>query len=386
MAFSSDGASLLKVTFCRLHTSERSLTLILPLLQCTSHQFSKSARAAVSSKMDTAKASLSAAPNGHVSIEEEKKSPISVQAKTDLDMAKLAEEAAATPKLEQPQQHFSMPNQTAPKPLGHFHEFSPKITVIGVGGAGGNAVSNMIARDLQGVDFMVCNTDAQHLSTCLTDHCVQLGRATTQGLGCGANPDAGKMAALESREEIMEHIEGSHMVFITAGMGGGTGTGAAPVIAETCLDAGILTVAVVTQPFRFEGKHRARLALEGLETMEKVTDTLIVIPNQNIFQLVDQSTSLADSFRLADDVLLAGVRSVTDLMVTPGLINLDFADVQSVMKGMGTAMMGSGQAEGEVSKQQLTQYARRYMHGASCVFFAPQIRNATAEHLPFFLS
>lgn len=170
---------------------------------------------------------------------------------------------------------------------------------------------------------------------------------TTQGLGCGANPDAGKQAALESRDEIMAFIEGAHMVFITAGMGGGTGTGAAPVIAEACMDAGILTVAVVTKPFRFEGKHRMRLADEGLSFMEKVTDTLIVIPNQNIFQLVDQHTSLADSFRLADDVLLAGVRSVTDLMVTPGLINLDFADVQSVMKGMGTAMMGSGQAEGE---------------------------------------
>lgn len=170
---------------------------------------------------------------------------------------------------------------------------------------------------------------------------------TTQGLGCGANPDAGKVAATESIDEIMAFIDGSHMVFITAGMGGGTGTGAAPVIAEACIDAGILTVAVVTKPFRFEGKHRTRLAEEGLAYMEKVTDTLIVIPNQNIFQLVDQSTSLGDSFRLADDVLLAGVRSVTDLMVTPGLINLDFADVQAVMKGMGSAMMGSGQAEGE---------------------------------------
>ena len=205
----------------------------------------------------------------------------------------------------------------------------------------------MIARNLQGVDFLVCNTDAQHLATSLTENTLQLGRDTTQGLGCGANPDAGKLAALESRDEVMAFIEGAHMVFITAGMGGGTGTGAAPVIAEACIDAGILTVAVVTKPFRFEGKHRSRLADEGLTYMEKVTDTLIVIPNQNIFQLVDQSTSLADSFRLADDVLLAGVRSVTDLMVTPGLINLDFADVQAVMKGMGTAMMGSGQAEGD---------------------------------------
>jgi cell division GTPase FtsZ len=228
--------------------------------------------------MDAAKNALSAAPNGHVqkATDAPSVSPKTVQvAKTDLDVAQLVAEASSSssssirssssmealetytqPKLSAPpvqqQQHFSMPNQTEPKPLGHFHEFSPKITVIGVGGAGGNAVSNMVARDLQGVEFTVCNTDAQHLSTCLTDNCIQLGRSTTQGLGCGANPDAGKMAALESRDEIMEQIEGSHMVFITAGMGGGTGTGAAPVIAETCLDAGILTVAVVTQPFRFE--------------------------------------------------------------------------------------------------------------------------------------
>ncbi|CAN0451908.1 unnamed protein product [Ectocarpus sp. 8 AP-2014] len=177
---------------------------------------------------------------------------------------------------------------------------------------------------------MVCNTDAQHLSTTLTDNRLQLGKSVTEGLGCGANPDAGRKAAEESKEEILEMIEGSHMVFITAGMGGGTGTGAAPVIAEACMEAGILTVAVVTKPFRFEGSLRMRLAEEGLRFLASTVDTLIVIPNQNLFQMVDKQTSLLDSFRLADDVLLAGVRSVTDLMVNPGLINLDFADVQVI--------------------------------------------------------
>eukprot|EP00752_Nemacystus_decipiens_P016326 g14601.t1 len=230
---------------------------------------------------------------------------------------------------------------------GNYMEFAPRITVVGCGGAGGNAVSNMIARNLKGVEFMVCNTDAQHLSTTLTDNRLQLGKSVTEGLGCGANPDAGRKAAEESKEEILEMLEGSHMVFITAGMGGGTGTGAAPVIAEACMEAGILTVAVVTKPFRFEGSLRMRLAEEGLGFLSSTVDTLIVIPNQNLFQLVDKQTSLLDSFRLADDVLLAGVRSVTDLMVNPGLINLDFADVQSVMAGMGNAMMGTGEAEGE---------------------------------------
>lgn len=262
--------------------------------------------------------------------------------------AAAAAAAAVVPPVAVPVAAPPAPPSVRQEPLlGHFHEFSPKICVIGVGGAGGNAVNNMIARGLRGVEFLVANTDAQHLATCLTDNCIQLGRNTTQGLGCGANPDAGKQAALESLDEIMDSIHESHMVFITAGMGGGTGTGAAPVVAEACLDAGILTVAVVTKPFTFEGKHRSRLADEGLGIMQQVSDTLIVIPNQNIFQLVDQKTSLVDSFRLADDVLLAGVRSVTDLMVTPGLINLDFADVQTVMKGMGGAMMGSGQAEGD---------------------------------------
>mmetsp|Transcript_22273 Transcript_22273/g.56861 ORF Transcript_22273/g.56861 Transcript_22273/m.56861 type:complete len:396 (+) Transcript_22273:150-1337(+) len=239
------------------------------------------------------------------------------------------------------------PPMTPPPNLGHIHEFKPTLTVIGVGGAGGNAVNNMIARGLKGVDFVVANTDAQHLATCLTDNRIQMGKATTQGLGCGANPDAGKEAALESLPEIMDVLDGSHMVFITAGMGGGTGTGAAPVIAEACLDANMLTVGVATQPFTFEGKQRARLAHEGLELMQHVTDSLIVVPNQNLFHLIDEKTSLDNAFRLADDVLLGGVRSVTDLMVLPGLINLDFADVTSVMKSTGNAIMGSGQAEGE---------------------------------------
>ena len=226
-------------------------------------------------------------------------------------------------------------------------EFAPKICVIGVGGAGGNAVNNMIMRGLSGVEFLVCNTDAQHLATTLTDNRLQIGRDITQGLGCGANPDVGKVAGEESKQELLERIGDSHMVFITAGMGGGTGTGAAPIIAKTCHEAGILTVAVVTRPFRFEGTHRMRLAEEGLRRLQDSVDTLLVIPNQNLFKMVDPSTTLLDAFRLADDVLLAGVKSVTDLMTMPGLINLDFADVQSVMSGMGNAIMGTGQASGE---------------------------------------
>ncbi|EWM25766.1 cell division protein [Nannochloropsis gaditana] len=226
-------------------------------------------------------------------------------------------------------------------------EFAPKISVIGVGGAGGNAVNNMIMRGLSGVEFLVCNTDAQHLATTLTDNRLQIGRDITQGLGCGANPDVGKVAGEESKAELLERIGDSHMVFITAGMGGGTGTGAAPIIAKTCHEAGILTVAVVTRPFRFEGSHRMRLAEEGLRRLQDSVDTLLIIPNQNLFKMVDPSTTLLDAFRLADDVLLAGVKSVTDLMTMPGLINLDFADVQSVMSGMGNAIMGTGQASGE---------------------------------------
>lgn len=228
-----------------------------------------------------------------------------------------------------------------------FHEFAPRICVIGVGGAGGNAVNNMIASSLTGVDFLAINTDAQHLSKTLTDNRLQIGVGLTGGLGCGANPDAGRLAAEESKDAILERIQDAHMVFITAGMGGGTGTGAAPVVADICYNAGILTVGVITKPFRFEGTHRMRLANEGISRLTEVVDTMIVIPNQNLFGLVDENTSLINSFALADDVLLAGVKSVTDLMTSPGLINLDFADVQSVMHGMGNAMLGSGQADGE---------------------------------------
>eukprot|EP00579_Thalassiosira_antarctica_P017323 CAMPEP_0201939958 /NCGR_PEP_ID=MMETSP0903-20130614/44241_1 /ASSEMBLY_ACC=CAM_ASM_000552 /TAXON_ID=420261 /ORGANISM="Thalassiosira antarctica, Strain CCMP982" /LENGTH=568 /DNA_ID=CAMNT_0048481617 /DNA_START=38 /DNA_END=1744 /DNA_ORIENTATION=+ len=226
----------------------------------------------------------------------------------------------------------------------HLHEFAPKIVVVGVGGAGTNAVNNMVANGLAGVEFLALNTDAQHLSTSLSPNRLQIGTQLTSGLGCGANPDAGRLAAEESSEAIKSCIEDAHMVFITAGMGGGTGTGAAPVVAGLCYDMGILTVSVVTTPFRFEGTHRRRLALEGVDRLKEVSDTLIVVPNQNLFKLVGEKTSFVDSFRLADNVLLAGVRSITDLMTSPGLINLDFADVQSVMHGMGNALLGTGQA------------------------------------------
>lgn len=242
------------------------------------------------------------------------------------------------------QREVSISRRITPSREGHLHEFAPRIVVVGVGGAGGNAVNNMIARNLHGVDFLVLNTDTQHLSTTLTDNRLQIGSTLTSGLGCGANPDAGRLAAEESREEITDLLSDAHMVFITAGMGGGTGTGAAPVVAEICYNFGILTVGVVTKPFRFEGTHRMRLADEGITALREVVDSLIVIPNQNLFHLVDKRTSFIDSFAMADDVLLAGVKSITDLMTMPGLINLDFADVQSVMHGMGNAIIGTGQA------------------------------------------
>jgi cell division protein FtsZ len=203
-----------------------------------------------------------------------------------------------------------------------------------------------------GVDFLALNTDAQHLSTTLTENRLQIGTNLTSGLGCGANPDAGRLAAEESKEEITELLGDAHMVFVTAGMGGGTGTGAAPVVAEVCYNLGILTVGVVTKPFRFEGTHRMRLANEGIGRLKEVVDTLIMIPNQNLFHLANDDTSFMDSFAMADNVLLAGVRSITDLMTTPGLINLDFADVQSVMHGMGNAMLGTGVASKNDLKDQ----------------------------------
>jgi cell division protein FtsZ len=224
---------------------------------------------------------------------------------------------------------------------------TPTITVIGVGGAGGNAVSNMIASNLEGVNFVVANTDAQALEHSLCAKRIQLGMATTQGLGAGAVPDVGRDAAEESGDEIEGHIAGSHMLFITAGMGGGTGTGAAPVIAKIAKENDILTVGVVTKPFQFEGAHRMRLAESGITELQKYVDTLIVIPNQNLFRLANERTTFADAFKMADDVLHAGVRGITDLMVMPGLINLDFADIRTEMSEMGKAMMGTGEAEGE---------------------------------------
>lgn len=226
-------------------------------------------------------------------------------------------------------------------------QLSPKITVIGVGGAGGNAVNNMISSALEGCEFLVCNTDAQALEGSLCDYKIQLGAGVTGGLGAGAKPEIGERAAQESLSEVMEYLEGSNMAFITAGMGGGTGTGAAPVIAKACRDSGILTVGVVTKPFHFEGSHRMQQAEAGIQEMQDYVDTLIVIPNQNLFRVANEKTTFAQAFEMADRVLQAGVKGVTDLMVMPGLINLDFADIRSAMLEMGKAMMGNGEAEGE---------------------------------------
>ncbi len=227
------------------------------------------------------------------------------------------------------------------------HQLKPRITVIGVGGAGGNAVNNMITSHLEGVEFVVANTDAQALAQSLSERRTQMGVSITEGLGAGSRPDIGRAAAEESIDEIVEHLTGSNMVFITAGLGGGTGTGAAPVIAQVAREQGILTVAVVTKPFQFEGIHRMQIAEEGLAELQQYVDTLIIIPNQNLFRVANDKTTFADAFKMADDVLSSGVRGVTDLMVMPGLINLDFADVRTVMAEMGKAMMGTGEAEGE---------------------------------------
>lgn len=227
-------------------------------------------------------------------------------------------------------------------------ELKPRITVIGVGGAGGNAVNNMIRGELQGVKFIASNTDAQALTLSLAEAKLQLGFLATQGLGAGSHPEVGKASAEESIEDVLSHIEGSNMLFVTAGMGGGTGTGAAPVIAKYAREKGILTIGVVTKPFHFEGTNRMRTAERGIEELQQYVDTLIIIPNQNLFRVANEKTTFADAFKMADDVLYSGVRSVTDLMMKPGLINLDFADVRAVMGGMmGKAMMGTGEAEGE---------------------------------------
>jgi cell division protein FtsZ len=234
--------------------------------------------------------------------------------------------------------NLSMPGQ---------EDLKPRITVFGVGGAGGNAVNNMIDKQLDGVEFVVANTDAQALQQAKSENRIQLGMKVTEGLGAGARASVGAAAAEESIEQIVDHLAGAHMCFITAGMGGGTGTGAAPIIAQAARELGVLTVGVVTKPFQFEGNKRMRQAEEGVEALQKVVDTLIIIPNQNLFRLANEKTTFTEAFSMADDVLYQGVKGVTDLMVRPGLINLDFADVRAVMDEMGKAMMGTGEAEGE---------------------------------------
>lgn len=231
--------------------------------------------------------------------------------------------------------------------LPESFDMKPKITVFGVGGAGGNAVNNMISANLEGVEFWIANTDAQAIEHALTNNRIQLGEKATLGLGAGSHPEVGKQAAEESLNEVLSLLENTNMVFITAGMGGGTGTGAAPVIAKAAKERGILTVGVVTKPFHFEGARRMKVAELGLEELNKYVDTLIVIPNQNLFRIANENTTFADAFKMADDVLHSGVRGITDLITMPGLINLDFADIRTVMSEMGKAMMGTGEADGE---------------------------------------
>ena len=228
-----------------------------------------------------------------------------------------------------------------------IRELKPRITVFGVGGAGGNAVNNMISAGLQGVDFVVANTDAQALTMSKAERIIQMGAQVTEGLGAGSQPDVGRAAAEEVMDEIRDHLSGAHMVFVTAGMGGGTGTGAAPVVAKVAQEMGILTVGVVTKPFHFEGQRRMRTAEGGITELHKCVDTLLIIPNQNLFRVANEKTTFADAFAMADQVLYSGVACITDLMVKEGLINLDFADVRAVMREMGKAMMGTGEAEGD---------------------------------------
>jgi cell division protein FtsZ len=250
-----------------------------------------------------------------------------------------------------------------------IRELKPRITVFGVGGAGGNAVNNMITAGLQGVDFVVANTDAQALTTSKAERIVQMGVQVTEGLGAGSQPDVGRAAAEEVLDEIRDHLSGSHMVFVTAGMGGGTGTGAAPVIAKIARDMGILTVGVVTKPFHFEGQRRMRTAESGINELHKCVDTLLIIPNQNLFRVANEKTTFADAFAMADQVLYSGVACITDLMVKEGLINLDFADVRAVMREMGKAMMGTGEAEGD----------KRAMTAAEAAISNPLIDDASMK-------
>ena len=238
-----------------------------------------------------------------------------------------------------------------------IRELKPRITVFGVGGGGGNAVNNMIQAGLQGVDFVVANTDAQALAMTCAERIIQMGLQVTEGLGAGSQPEVGRAAAEEVIDEIRDHLAGAHMVFITAGMGGGTGTGAAPVVARAARELGILTVGVVTKPFQFEGSRRLRMADAGIKELQASVDTLIVIPNQNLFRIANENTGFADAFGMADQVLYSGVACITDLMVKPGLINLDFADVRAVMRGMGKAMMGTGEATGEKRAETAAQAA-----------------------------
>jgi cell division protein FtsZ len=228
-----------------------------------------------------------------------------------------------------------------------LREMRPRITVLGVGGAGGNAVNNMIAAGLQGVDFIVANTDAQALTTSQSERVIHMGARVTQGLGAGSHPELGRAAAEETLEHLLQHLNGAHMLFITAGMGGGTGTGAAPVIAKAAQELGILTVGVVTKPFHFEGQRRMRFAEAGILELQQVVDTLLVIPNQNLFRVANEKTTFSDAFSMADEVLHSGVACITDLIVKEGLINLDFADVRVIMREKGKAMMGRGEACGE---------------------------------------
>jgi cell division protein FtsZ len=250
-----------------------------------------------------------------------------------------------------------------------IRELKPRITVFGVGGAGGNAVNNMISAGLQGVDFVVANTDAQALTMSKAERIIQMGVQVTEGLGAGSQPDVGRAAAEEVLDEIRDHLLGAHMVFVTAGMGGGTGTGAAPVIARAAQEAGILTVGVVTKPFHFEGQRRMRVADGGITELQKCVDTLLIIPNQNLFRVANEKTTFADAFAMADQVLYSGVACITDLMVKEGLINLDFADVRAVMREMGKAMMGTGEAEGE----------KRAMTAAEAAISNPLIDDASMK-------
>jgi cell division protein FtsZ len=250
-----------------------------------------------------------------------------------------------------------------------IRELKPRITVFGVGGAGGNAVNNMISAGLQGVDFVVANTDAQALTMSKAERIIQMGVAVTEGLGAGSQPDVGRAAAEEVIDEIRDHLSGAHMVFVTAGMGGGTGTGAAPVIAKAAQEAGILTVGVITKPFHFEGQRRMRIAEGGIVELQKCVDTLLIIPNQNLFRVANEKTTFADAFAMADQVLYSGVACITDLMVKEGLINLDFADVRAVMREMGKAMMGTGEAEGE----------KRAMTAAEAAISNPLIDDASMK-------